>query len=132
MRYTPTIAVDFDNTLCDSKYPECGPIHTGAKEAMFMFKSMGFRIIIWSCRTSNWNCDIFKVDQKLPTLKRPTVIRMAAWLHARNIPYDEIDDGSRGKPWADYYIDDKGIRFDNNWNEILQFITRRTLNASSN
>lgn len=130
MPYIPTIAVDFDNTLCDSKFPECGPIMPGAKEAMLMFKTMGFRIIIWSCRTSNWNCDIFKTDPNQPTLKRPQVIRMAAWLRARAIPYDEIDDGSRGKPWADYYIDDKGVRFDNNWNEILLFIQRRTLNAT--
>jgi hypothetical protein len=131
MPYTPTIAVDFDMTLCDSKFPDCGPVMPGAKEALIMFKTMGFRILIWSCRTCHWHYDVFGGDPTQPTLERSQVKRMAAWLHANGLPYDEIDDGSRGKPWADYYIDDKGVRFSNNWNEILQFITRRTLNATN-
>jgi hypothetical protein len=40
---------------------------------------------------------------------------MIAFLEEHKIPYDEIDDGTKGKPLADYYIDDKAIRFTDNW-----------------
>jgi hypothetical protein len=43
---------------------------------------------------------------------------MIAFLDANDIPYDEIDDGSKGKPGALYYIDDKAIRFEDNWIDI--------------
>ena len=30
-----------------------------------------------------------------------------------------IDDVTWEKPRAEYYIDDKGVHFDNNWDEVL-------------
>lgn len=95
-----------------------------------MFRGLGYRIIIHSCRTCHWHYDIFGGDPKQPTLLRPTVIAMISWLNKWNIPYDEIDDGTRGKPLANYYIDDKAIRFEDNWPEIQHRIDRFTLGHS--
>lgn len=121
----PCIAVDFDATLCDSAFPACGPMMPKAKEALTAFRNMGFLILIYSCRTCHWHYKLFPMsDPNQPVMERPHVIAMKEWLDANEIPYDEIDDGSRGKPWADYYIDDKGVRF-TNWVVVSHFIAQR-------
>ncbi len=117
-----TICIDFDGTLCDFAFPGIGTIKKGAKDAMKLFKYMGYYIIIYSCRTSHRHYEIFGGDPDSPTLERPHVIEMKNWLDENGIVYDEIDDGSKGKPLADYYVDDKAIRFENNWNEIAMGI----------
>jgi hypothetical protein len=122
----PLIAVDFDQTLCDSRYPKCGPIKDGAKEAMIALREMGFLLLIYSCRTCSWHFNIFGGSADDSVMGRDHVIAMKEWLDEREIPYDEIDDGSKGKPMADFYIDDKGVRFENNWPEIVKFIKSRT------
>lgn len=112
----PTICVDFDGTLCDHEYPGIG------KEALRLFRRLGYKIMIWTCRTCHWHYDVFGGDPSQPTLERLHVKEMIAWLDANGIEYDEVDDGSRGKPLADFYIDDKGVRFENNWDEIMGFV----------
>lgn len=119
------VAVDFDGTLCGFAFPNIGPVKKDAREALLMFKALGFKIIIWSCRTCHWDYDVYGGDPQQPTLERDRVKEMIEWLNANEIPYDEVDDGSKGKPSADYYIDDKGVRFDDNWDEIMAFIFSR-------
>jgi hypothetical protein len=40
------------------------------------------------------------------------------WLEKHNV-MQYVDDITHEKPRAEYYIDDKAIRFENNWKEIL-------------
>jgi hypothetical protein len=47
---------------------------------------------------------------------------MKMFLDANDVPYDEIDDGTKGKPFCSLYIDDKGLRFTNNWSEIADWV----------
>jgi hypothetical protein len=126
----PLIAVDFDGTCCDMEFPLIGAPKKGVKEALTRFRELGYQIMIWSCRTSHFNYDVFGGDPRQSTMERDRVKDMIAWLNLHGIPYDEVDDGSRGKPGADFYIDDKGIRFDesqgNNWATITQFVESRT------
>lgn len=122
----PVIAVDFDDTLCDSKFPQCGPVKDGAREALKRFKDLGYLILIYSCRTCHWHYKIFGGSPNIPVEQRPTVVAMREWLAVNDIPFDEIDDGSRGKPYAKFYVDDKGIRFNNNWSEIVRFVESKT------
>jgi hypothetical protein len=44
---------------------------------------------------------------------------MIAWLQGHGVPYDVVDDGTKGKVSALYYLDDKGIRFEDNWPEVI-------------
>lgn len=94
-----------------------------AKEALTAFRNMGFLILIYSCRTCHWHYGIYG-GEGTPVMERPHVIAMKEWLDANEIPYDEIDDGSRGKPWAQYIIDDRAVRF-TNWVEVSHFIAQR-------
>jgi hypothetical protein len=49
---------------------------------------------------------------------------MIWFLKEAGIPYDEVDDGTKGKPFADFYIDDKAIEFKDNWPEIAARIEK--------
>jgi hypothetical protein len=115
------VAVDFDGTLCRSKYPECGPMIKGAKDALVRLRELGYLILIYSCRSSHWHYNLFG-GEGIPVLKRPTVEKMKKWLIEHDIPFDEIDDGSKGKPLAEFYLDDRAVRVDNNWDEVISFI----------
>lgn len=48
-----------------------------------------------------------------------TLQEMTDWLIDNDIPFDLIDDGKSGKPIADFYIDDKALRFVNNWGRLM-------------
>ncbi len=104
------IAVDFDGTIVNHEYPHIGPLKEGAEKALRAFRKAGHKIIIWTCRHSE--------NEKA----------VRDFLTKENIPFDTInmpipgsDLGTR-KLYADIYIDDKGIRYSDNWDEIRQLI----------
>lgn len=124
----PLIAVDFDGTLCNSNYPDCGSPFAGGKQALEKFRKLGYLILIYSCRSCHWHYDLYpNVKRETPVAERDTVVNMRKWLIEHDYPFDEIDDGSKGKPFADFYIDDRGITFANNWSSIEQRIEEHTL-----
>lgn len=45
------IAVDFDGTLCENKWPEIGEPNLEVIEYVKRKKSQGAKIILWTCRT---------------------------------------------------------------------------------
>lgn len=95
------IAVDFDGTLCDDRYPEIGEPMLGAVESMQRLHADGHYLIIWTCRYGDRLRDAVN------------------WLLEHKIPFDRINDhnpdnvakyGEGGnKIYADVYIDDKMI-----------------------
>ena len=96
------LAIDFDGTIHDYKNPVKGkrmgePIE-GAKQALSRHRMLGYKVIIHSV----WGY-------------KDNII--GDWMKFYGIPYDEI---TNIKPQADYYIDDKAIRFNNNWKEIIK------------
>lgn len=127
MSQQKTVVVDFDGTLVDHEYPDVGKVKEGAAQAMKIFKQLGWRIIISSCRTCKYLPELFAPkledgsidwDWVNNPMERQTTKDMVRILQEAGIPYDEIDDGSKGKAFGDLYIDDKGFRFQNNWREI--------------
>ncbi len=114
-----TVSIDFDGTLCDIDYPNIGPIKRGAKEALTLLRQLGYVIIISSCRSCAWNWSEYYGDEEfVHACERPVYTEMKAWLDKNEIPYDIIDDGTKGKVAADYYVDDKAIAFTDNWAQI--------------
>jgi hypothetical protein len=89
----PTIAIDFDGTLCEHRYPECGPPRPAVVEAVRALHAMGWRVVVQSCRA--------QADDGL-------LVEMAAWLAEHGVPCDEIWRGA-GKPFAHAYLDDRGV-----------------------
>lgn len=121
-----TICVDFDLTLCDSVYPKLGPPKDGALAAMRELKCMGFYIIVSSCRSCSWNWDLYYGDAPhVAAVDRLVFQDMVKWLQDYEVPYDLVDDGTKGKVSAHYYLDDKAVRVENNWPEVIKFIKER-------
>lgn len=51
--FPPILAVDFDGTLVENKFPEIGEVNPVIWEAVSAYKAAGWKIILWSCRTEN-------------------------------------------------------------------------------
>jgi hypothetical protein len=84
---------------------------------MESLKEMGYHITIFTSRMCKMAQDNGEIPTQLPAIK--------AKLAKHGIPYDDIAMPEDGKIGADYYIDDKAIRFDNNWPEVIGFIQKR-------
>ena len=50
MKYK-TIAVDFDGTIVEDRYPDIGPLIPEARKTLQEFKAIGGKVILWTCRT---------------------------------------------------------------------------------
>ena len=95
------IAVDFDGTLCENKFPEIGePKDTVIQQVKFLQKE-GAKIILWTCRDG----------QKLEDA--------VAWCLEQGLAFDAINQnlpeiqeawgGDTRKVYADMYLDDKNV-----------------------
>ena len=111
--------IDFDGTLCKFAFPDVGPIEPNVREALETLKSAGYKIHIHSCRTATyWN---------RPDERRIHTKLILNFLQEHKLPYDKVIlDPTMDKPIADVYIDDRGIRYDNNWLEIAKELICRT------
>lgn len=109
------VAIDFDGTIVENEYPNIGPLKENAIRCIRLLKEIGCNIIITSCRT---NTIIHpNLAERLTQVKI-----MKAFLERNNIPFDEIDNGTQGKVDADVYIDDRAVRFENNWEDIVRIV----------
>ena len=96
------IAVDFDGTIVEHKFPRIGPIKEKIVEKMKQEKENGTIIIIWTCR------------------KGPFEYQMKKFLDEHNIPYDYINENwprldfvTSDKIYADEYWDDRAVNVSN-------------------
>jgi len=113
------IAVDLDRTILEFDWEEFqkggfyyfGEPKPGAVEGLKELRRRGFRVIIYSCRFSPAAYEGCKetLEGALERVKRV--------FKKYGIIYDSIWLG-RGKPLADYYIDDRAIQF-TTWEEVL-------------
>jgi hypothetical protein len=88
-----------------------GPRVPGAVRALRWLHRHGWRIIVHTCRL---NTGLNPEHQHLELYEK-----VEAALNAAGIPYDAIEDR---KPYADFYVDDNAVRFDN-WGQVLETIT---------
>jgi Zn ribbon nucleic-acid-binding protein len=91
--FQPAICVDFDGTLCEHEFPGIGAPKAGAKEALAMFRRLGYHVMIWSCRTCGYFTEEFGGGE---AMQRDRVKEMVDWLNAHGFEYDSIDDGTKG------------------------------------
>ena len=101
------LAIDFDGTIHNYKHPKpgrrMGDVIPGAKEALIKLRSRGYKIIIHT---------VFSGDEREQKV-------VEDWLKYYGIPFDEV---TNRKPNASFYIDDNGLRFNGDWEEILNTI----------
>lgn len=97
--FPPILAVDFDGTLVENKFPEIGEVNPVIWEAVSAYKAAGWKIILWSCRTETMLQDA--VD----------------FCAERGLIFDAVNEnlpevqayygGDTRKVFADMYIDDR-------------------------
>lgn len=113
MKYK-VICVDFDKTIADSNYPECGILITRAKEVLTKYRNKGGQIIINTCRT---DADLelavrFLIDNNVPFDAVNEHLDWQIDQFSKAFPHVTNCDGR--KLAADLYIDDKDP-----WSQML-------------
>ena len=110
------ICVDMDGTICQNKvedqnYYDVKPI-PGAVQALQSLRAQGYYIVIHTARGmrtySNTEGKIIAAHSR----------KLSEWLEKWEVPFDEL---LFAKPHVDYFIDDKGYRFEN-WDNTLEFL----------
>jgi len=111
--YPPKIIViDFDGTLCKFAFPDVGPPEPNVKEALIKLKELGYKICIHSVRTATYRGNRDR-EHHIRVIEK--------FMEENELPYDEIlTDSNMDKPIAAAYIDDKAIRYEGDWLEIVK------------
>lgn len=115
------LAVDFDGTIAESRWPEIGDPLPGAIDTMNHLHRQGHKIIIWTCRTG---------------LQLNECIH---WLHRHNVHYDDINNnlperikafgGDTRKVSADLYVDDKAVGMIGMDKRMMWYHIKRTVDT---
>ena len=97
------LAVDFDGTLCENKFPDIGLPKLFVINYVKMLKKKGWKIILWTARDGKY----------LNEAKR--------WCKKQGLVFDEYNQDLKRlqkygfnsrKVFADYYLDDKNLTLD--------------------
>ena len=102
------IAIDFDGTIVRNEFPLIGKEFPYAIETIKNLKEMGYKIILWTCRTGE------AFDEAKD------------WLDQRGLSFDAYNEHIdnefklKGKKiFADVYIDDRSFPpFDGDWTKV--------------
>jgi hypothetical protein len=110
------IAIDFDGTIVEDRFPEIGDLKPGAVEAINQLYADGYTIIIWTCRTGINKARavefLAKAGIKWHYFNESSIANLK--LHNFN---------DTRKVYADLYIDDRGLyRPMPQWKDIYEMI----------
>jgi len=116
------IAVDFDGTIVNHRFPRIGSLMPGAKDALNRLHDAGHKIIIWTCRNHT--------EPDHPDWDDAPISRVMWFLKNNGIPFDSINENhpdmgfwlQSRKIYADIYIDDKNIGGFPGWGVVEDLI----------
>ena len=109
MKQKPPLVIDFDGVICEHRFPHIGEPTEGVQEALNTLRKAGYRIVIHSCRTSQKFKNVLIGDQ---------FDRIKEYMKYHKLPCDDV--WLPDKPVGVAYIDDNGMNFNNNWDEITE------------
>ncbi len=112
-----TIAVDFDGTIVENRYPEIGKPILFAIETLLKLQEEGHHLILWTYRTGT------HLEEAVDFCRKKGVNFYAV---NRSYPEEIYDNSLSRKIQADYFIDDRNIGGLMGWGEIYH-----TLNGIS-
>ncbi|HOU99117.1 MAG TPA: HAD hydrolase family protein [Bacteroidales bacterium] len=114
------IAVDFDGTIVENKYPEIGEEKLFAFETLKQLQKRGHQIILWTYRTGR------ELDEAVNFCKAHGVEFYAV---NNNYPEEKPSDGLPRKINADIYIDDRNLGGFIEWGKVWQILTDESMEA---
>jgi len=116
------IAIDFDGTIVEDRYPGIGKPRLFAFETLRKLQEDGHRLILWTYRSGT-------------TLKEAVAFcnKNGIEFYTVNKSYEEekFDDTKSRKIYADLFIDDRNIGGVLGWGEIYQMITNEIPNMNA-
>jgi hydroxymethylpyrimidine pyrophosphatase-like HAD family hydrolase len=108
------IAVDFDGTIVEHKYPEIGKTLLFAFETLKKLQEQQHQLILWTYRSGK------ELDDAVEFCRKNGIEFYAV---NKNYPEEVFDEKTVSrKIMADYYIDDRNICGLPGWGEIWQII----------
>jgi hydroxymethylpyrimidine pyrophosphatase-like HAD family hydrolase len=108
-----TIAIDFDGTIVEHKYPEIGKELPLATHTLKTLAQKGHRLILWTYRSGR------ELDEAVEFCRSRGVEFYAI---NKNFPEEEFTPDVSRKILADLYIDDRNLRGIPSWPEIYHII----------
>jgi hydroxymethylpyrimidine pyrophosphatase-like HAD family hydrolase len=107
------IAVDFDGTIVEHKYPALGKEIPFAIKTLKLFQKKGHKLILWTYRSGK------ELDEAVKFCEDRGLI-----FHAVNNNYDgeEFDNTYSRKIYADIYIDDRNLLGIPEWEKLYQML----------
>lgn len=99
------IAVDFDGTLCDHRFPGMGAPHQEVITALIKLRAAGHKLILWTCREGD------------------ILTSAIQWCHQHGLDFDAVNESltesirachgaNPRKIFADIYLDDLACKPD--------------------
>lgn len=107
------IAIDFDGTIVEHRYPFIGKIRPFAFETLEALQVKGHRLILWSHRADK------KLDEAVKFCRSHGIEFYAI---NKNYPEEIWNENDSRKILADIYIDDRNIGGIPTWGEIFKMI----------
>lgn len=108
------MAVDFDGTIVEDRYPNIGPANMNTIRYLKYLKSIGNKLILWTCRHGK------DLEDAVAFCKSYGI-----YLDAINDNLPEIVEkygNNSRKIFADYYIDDRAfIPAELHYNKVVEF-----------
>ncbi|MBN2164864.1 MAG: hydrolase [Marinilabiliaceae bacterium] len=109
------IAVDFDGTIVEHKYPAIGKERTFAFETLKSLQKKGHQLILWTYRNGK------ELDDAVEYCRKNGVEFYAV---NSNFPEEEFNESISRKILADVYIDDRNIGGFMGWGEIWHILNQ--------
>lgn len=104
-------AVDFDGTLVEDVFPEIGSPIEGRIALVKLLKQQGHRIILWTCRCGK------SLDEAVAFCQKQGINFDAV---NENLPeIQEKWNNDTRKVFADFYLDDKNIDWQDIFREVM-------------
>ncbi|HEY5592063.1 MAG TPA: hypothetical protein VIK55_13735 [Paludibacter sp.] len=107
------IAIDFDGTIVEHRFPDIGPVRPFAFETLRALQAKNHRLILWTYRSGRL------LDEAVEFCRSNGVEFYAV---NKNYPEEKWDENDSRKILADLYIDDRNIGGLPSWGEIYRMI----------
>lgn len=109
-----TIAVDFDGTIVEHKYPKIGKTNLFAFETLKELQKQKHKLILWTYRAGK------ELDEAVEFCKENGIEFFAI---NENFPNEKLDSNKVSrKIYADIYIDDRNIGGFLGWSKIWEIL----------
>lgn len=115
----PILAIDFDGTIVESKYPDIGKPMLFAFETLKKLQERGFILILWTYRRGK------HLDEALEFCRKHGIEFYAI---NKNYPEEVFDAEVSRKLNADIFIDDRNVGGFLGWGEIYRELVGENTN----